>query len=499
MLRKIRIVLASVFFIGVTLLFLDFTGTLHAWLGWMAKIQFLPTLLAANFVIVALLMVLTLVFGRVYCSVICPLGIMQDIISWARGKISKRDRFRFSYEKENKRIRYAILALFVILLLAGAHSIAMIIAPYSMYGRIAGNLLAPVYQAFNNIMAWMAERVGSYAFYSVDIWIRAVSTFITAIVSFVVLFLLAWRKGRTWCNTICPVGTVLGLFSRFSLLAPVIDSEKCRNCGLCSRRCKASCIDNDKHHIDHSRCIACMDCVDVCKDDAVHYAFRYSSRESRLKEESASEEDIGRRAFMTSALIAGTAIAAKAQEFRTDGGLSDVSRHRRPERKTPVVPAGSSGMKDFNSHCTACQLCVSTCPNGVLVPSADPETFMMPQMSFERGYCRPECTLCSQICPTGAIKPVSVAEKSSTKTGTAIVNLEICVVNTDEVSCGNCARHCPAGAIMMVRKDPDEENSLKIPSVDEERCIGCGACENLCPAKPLSAIHVEGIEVHREI
>ena len=90
MLRKIRIILASVFFIGVTLLFLDFTGTIHAWLGWMAKVQFLPALLAVNFGVVAALLVLTLIFGRVYCSVICPLGIMQDIISWIHGKTKKK-------------------------------------------------------------------------------------------------------------------------------------------------------------------------------------------------------------------------------------------------------------------------------------------------------------------------------------------------------------------------------------------------------------------------
>ena len=95
MLRKIRIILASIFFAGVTLLFLDFTGTLHAWLGWMAKVQLLPAVLALNFVTVAILLLITLLFGRVYCSVICPLGVMQDIISWIHGKTKKKNRFRF--------------------------------------------------------------------------------------------------------------------------------------------------------------------------------------------------------------------------------------------------------------------------------------------------------------------------------------------------------------------------------------------------------------------
>jgi formate hydrogenlyase subunit 6/NADH:ubiquinone oxidoreductase subunit I len=120
-------------------------------------------------------------------------------------------------------------------------------------------------------------------------------------------------------------------------------------------------------------------------------------------------------------------------------------------------------------------------------------------MSYERGYCRPECTRCSDICPAGAIRPISVEEKSSIQIGHAVVNLDNCVVNTDGVKCGNCARHCPVGAIRMVRKNPDDPKSLMIPTVNEERCIGCGACENLCPARPFTAIHVEGHEVHKMI
>ena len=162
MLRKIRIILASVFFIGVTLLFLDFTGTIHAWLGWMAKVQFLPALLAMNFGVVAVLLVLTLLFGRVYCSVICPLGVMQDIISWIHGKTKKKNRFRFSYSPAKNILRYVVLAVFILASLLGFHSFVALIAPYSAYGRIASNLLAPVYQWSNNFFAWMAEEVEKF-------------------------------------------------------------------------------------------------------------------------------------------------------------------------------------------------------------------------------------------------------------------------------------------------------------------------------------------------
>ena len=501
MLRKIRVVLAAVFFVGITLLFLDFTGTLHAWLGWMAKVQFLPAVLALNFGVVAALLILTLLFGRVYCSVICPLGVMQDIISWIHGKTKKKNRFRFSYSPAKKWLRYAVLAAFVAALVLGAHSLVALVAPYSAYGRIASNLLAPIYQWGNNLLALIAERADSYAFYSVDVWIKSTATFAVAAATLVVVGFLAWKNGRTWCNTICPVGTVLGFFAKFSLFAPVINTEKCRNCGLCGKQCKAACINMKEHEIDLSRCVACMDCIDTCKEGAISYGRRYGKKCTSKCEDTNKKDNVdkGRRAFIVSSAIVGTSATMKAQEMKVDGGLAAIARAEKPERQTPLVPAGALSLKNFSDHCTACQLCVSVCPNQVLRPSTSLMTLMQPEMSYERGYCRPECTKCSDVCPAGAIRPVTREEKSSIQIGHAVVNLANCVVNTDEVKCGNCARPCPVGAIRMVRKDPDNNESLMIPTVNEEKCIGCGACENLCPARPFTAIHVEGHEVHRYI
>ncbi|MDE6224851.1 MAG: 4Fe-4S dicluster domain-containing protein, partial [Muribaculaceae bacterium] len=160
---------------------------------------------------------------------------------------------------------------------------------------------------------------------------------------------------------------------------------------------------------------------------------------------------------------------------------------------------GSRSLKHFRQHCTGCQLCVSQCPNEVLRPSTDLRSFMQPVMSYERGYCRPECTRCSQVCPAGAIKPVDVAEKSAISIGHAVWVKSNCIVLTDGVSCGNCARHCPSGAITMVPLDSNDPESRKIPSVNAEKCIGCGACEYVCPARPFSAIYVEGNLQHRII
>lgn len=507
MLRKTRIVLATLFFVGITLLFLDFTGAAHVWLGWMAKVQFLPALLALNFGVLAFLVILTLVFGRVYCSVICPLGIMQDIISWLNGRKTRKNRFRFSWTPAKNTLRYVVLLIFGLGMVAGLHSLVILIAPYSAYGRIASNLFAPIYRLGNNFFAWIAERADSYAFYSTEVWIKSTSTLVVAAITFIIIAVLAWKHGRTWCNTICPVGSVLGLLSRFSIFAPSIDEDKCRNCGLCGKRCKASCINMDRHEIDYSRCVVCMDCIETCKEGAISFTLRHGKKSGadslpKIKGTASANDvpvDQSRRAFVISAAIATTAAAAHAQKMKVDGGLAEIERAEKPERQTPLVPAGALSLKNFTEHCTACQLCVSACPNQVLRPSSSLMTFMLPEMSYERGYCRPECTECSEVCPAGAIRPVTTEEKTSIQIGHAVVNLDNCVVNTDNVNCGNCSRHCPAGAIRMVRKNPDDPASPKIPVVNEERCIGCGACENLCPARPFTAIHVEGHETHKMI
>lgn len=500
MLRKIRIAFAVIFFTLITLLFLDFTGSIHTWFGWMAKIQFLPALLALNIGVVVLLIALTLVVGRIYCSVICPLGVLQDIISWSSGK-RKKKKYRFTYSTEKKLLRYGVLILFIIALIGGIGSLTALLAPYSSYGRIAQNLFAPLYGWGNNFLAYLAERADSYAFYRTEVWLKSLPTFCIAFATLIILIILAWRNGRTYCNTICPVGTLLGVLSRYSLFRPVIHTEKCNSCTLCSRKCKASCIDSKAHHIDYSRCVACMDCIDVCKHGAISLQYRFKKTAPQQSKETLKGQpaDQARRQFLS--VTAGLAATAtlKAQEKKVDGGLAVIEDKKIPERKTRIVPPGALSIRHFAQHCTACQLCVSVCPNEVLRPSSGLLTLMQPEMSYERGYCRPECTRCADVCPAGAIRPISKADKSSTQIGHAVWIKKNCIPLTDGVECGNCARHCPTGAIQMVPSDAANPQSLKIPVVNTERCIGCGACENLCPARPFSAIYVEGHEIHRTL
>lgn len=494
MLRTLRIVSAALCFTLVTLLFLDFTGTAHAWFGWLAKIQFLPAVLALNFGVIALLVLLTLLFGRIYCSVICPLGVMQDL--FARAGRRGRKRNRYAWSPAVSWLRRTMLLLLAAALLAGIGSVAALLAPYSIYGRIARNLFAPLWGWGNNLLAYFAERADSYAFYRTEVWLGSLVSLGIAAAMFAVIGVLAWRNGRTWCNTVCPVGTVLGALSRHSLFRPVIDTEKCNGCGLCARRCKAACIDSERHAIDYSRCVVCMDCIDNCSRGAIGYRLRKAGKPAAGEKLPA---DRSRRNFLTGAGLLLASATVKAQRKKVDGGLALLVEKQIPERSTPIVPPGAQGVRHLARRCTACQLCIAACPNDVLRPSSSPATLMQPEASYERGYCRPECTRCSEVCPTGAILPVTAADKSAIQIGHAVWVKRNCIPLTDGVKCGNCARHCPTGAITMVASDPDDPDSPEIPVVDTERCIGCGACEHLCPARPFSAIYVEGHERHRTV
>ena len=501
MLKKIRTIAAGTVFILCTLLFLDFTGLTAKWFGWLAKIQFLPAVLAMNAGVVLALVLLTLVFGRLYCSIICPLGIFQDIAARSFKGWRKTHKKSYSWSPEKKWLRYGVLVIFIILLIAGFSAVTALIAPYSSFGRIAQNLFAPVWLWGNNLCAWIAEKAGGFAFEHKEVWIRSLPTFIIASVTFAVLVFLAARNGRTYCNTICPVGTVLSFFSRFAVFRPFFDTSKCGNCHLCEKNCKAACIDVDNHKIDYSRCVDCFDCIDTCKHGAIRYMPFWKAKQTEAQEvkKSVPAKDSGRRAFIgTSALVLGS-LALKAQDKKVDGGLATVLGKKAPERETPLVPFGALSVKDFYQHCTACQLCVSVCTNHVLRPSGNLQTFMQPEVSYERGYCRPECVKCSEVCPTGAIRPITKADKTAIQIGHAVLIQENCIVNRDGVTCGNCARHCPTQAILMVAKDPNDPDSPQLPVVNEEKCIGCGACENLCPSRPFSAIYVEGHEQHRNI
>ena len=506
MLRKIRITLAALFLVGITLLFV---GIGRDWWGWMPKLQLLPAAMRivggatlGNVAVVAAILLVTLVFGRIYCSVICPLGVFQDVVMWLRRQLGlaiDRGNVRrakkaaaarkagpekadpdapvrlkpivkhFKFSPERRWPRFIVLAATVVLIILNIQFIVALIAPYSAYGRI---------------VATAAGLVGGATPACALLW--------TAIITFVVIAVSAWQWGRAWCNTVCPVGTVLGYVSKAAVFKIRIDESKCKACGRCGRGCKASCIDMDAHTVDYSRCVDCFDCIRRCKEGAITFG--------PAPKKAPAAEDSSRRAFLSTAvtITAAAALGTKgfdaiAQEVKGDGGLAPVTPKQAPERAERLVPPGARSVEDFYSRCTACQLCVQNCPNGVLRPSTDLEHLLQPVMSYENGWCRPECTACSDVCPTGAILPLAAEAKTLAKIGTARVDADLCLAASGEAGCGNCERHCPTGAVTMVKHD----DGRRFPEVSEEQCIGCGACEYLCPVRPVSAITVDGISIHR--
>ena len=531
MLKLTRRILAIIFWLGITFLFLDFTGTLHPYFGWMAKIQFLPSILAVDISTIILLIVLTLLVGRIYCSIICPLGVLQDFFAWI-GKLSifrknKKAKFanKYSYSKPKTWLRLAVLALFIIMLLASINAGVILLAPYSSYGRMVASLLQPAYIEINNLLALWSEANDNYMFYQVEQHNNPTILFAVAAITAITLFILAFKNGRTYCNTICPVGTVLGYLAKFSLGKIKVEDSKCIQCGLCAQNCKAACIKVEKGKpvvIDYTRCVTCGDCETVCNKKAIglKYApvWEKGNKTTKDTSEKNTDSDISRRSFLS---ITGTALATaaiKAQEKTTDGGLAEIEDKQIPERATSITPPGSLSARNLQQHCTACQLCIANCPNGVLRPSQKLETFLQPEMQYDKGYCRPECTRCTDVCPTGAIRPITKEEKTAIQIGHAVWVEKNCIPLTDGQNCGNCAKHCPTGAIQMIPADRslkrhpeygfwmdangnrvNTRNMKQIPAINTEKCIGCGSCEYLCPARPFSAIYVEGHEQHREI
>ena len=264
MLKKIRIVLSVFIFVLITFYFLDFAGILPEKFHVLAKIQFVPALLSLSFITLVVLILLTLIGGRIYCSVICPMGIFQDIVTWVSKKSAgKKKRFRFSPARN--KLRWGVLIAAVLTFLLGFRLLLGLIEPYSAFGRMVTNVFKPVYMVGNNALESVFSRFDNYTFYQVDASIISLSSFFIGLATFLIIGFLAWRHGRTWCNTICPVGTLLGFLSRFSLYKIRIDENKCTHCMICGTRCKASCIDSKNQRIDYSRCVDCFDCLESCK------------------------------------------------------------------------------------------------------------------------------------------------------------------------------------------------------------------------------------------
>ncbi|MDR0364216.1 MAG: 4Fe-4S dicluster domain-containing protein [Bacteroidales bacterium] len=487
MLKKLRIAVSIIFFTFITLYFLDFAGILPEWLNWAVKIQFASALLAFNFGVLAVLILITLLFGRIYCSSICPMGVFQDIVGWFSKRTGKKKK-RYKYAPPKNILRWSILGVTIFLFIIGFPAFLGLIEPYSAFGRMIVNVFKPIYLAGNNLLSYLFSSFGNYIFYHVNVSIISIFSFVIGMVTFFTIGFLAWRYGRSYCNAICPVGTVLGFLSKFSLFKTRINQEKCNSCRLCAIKCKASCIDAASKKIDHSRCVNCFNCLNICTRDALQYSL------SVKKKITVEEKNNGRRQFLLTSLASIATIPTAMAQEKT--GLF-VTPEKSSARETAIAPPGALSVKHLQQHCTSCHLCISKCPLNVLKPAFleyGLEGLMQPVMYFKKGFCNYDCIICSNVCPNGALQPLTIEEKHATQVGRVVLRWGRCVVRTDETSCGACAEHCPTQAVKMI----PFRNGLTRPVVDTEICVGCGGCEFICPVRPHTAIFVEGNNIHQE-
>jgi len=502
-LRILRIIFAVLFLFLTSVLFVDFRELMPpVWADRILFLQFVPSLIrfitipalvATGFIIILLI---TAMFGRVYCSAICPLGIFQDVFS--RISIKIRLIKRYKYKKALDYLRYPLLALVAIFLLYGSLFMLNLLDPYSSFGRVFSDLVRPGIIVVNNGFAGLLEKFNHYFLYRVNLQLITWHTVLVPIITVMTVIGLSLLYGRLYCNAICPVGTVLGLLSRISVFRIKMNSATCTKCGKCSFACKSSCINVKNMKVDFSRCVACYDCISVCPENSIRYEgpFRQKNYISRTSPVSAPRS-ASKRDFIGKIVLYGMALTGISKKAL---GVTDTDR---PAGKIPndvhypVTPPGSVSLKHFTDRCTACHLCVTVCPTGVLQPSFLQYGFtgmMQPHMDYSVEYCNFECVKCGEVCPTGAILPITVEDKKLEQNGQVNFILEKCIVYTDNTACGSCSEHCPTQAVKMV---PYKDTTLTIPEIDKEICIGCGACEFACPVKPHTSIFVDGNAIHQ--
>jgi len=510
-LKPARVAAAALVFTGLTVAFVDFREFAPTRLGHvLAHAQFVPGLIsllagAMGTVIFVVGIVVALAIGRLYCSAICPLGILQDIISRIGGWFPQKRKF-LPYSKPQTTLRQVFLWSTVAAIIAGWGGFALaLLDPYSNFGRIVSMLARPLLTTANNSVVGIANAAGIQSLYRVSPPWAGVGVLLLPALFLTVVAVMSALRGRLYCNTVCPVGTALGLISRVSAFRITIDKTACTKCGDCLRSCKAQCIDLRTGTIDASRCVACYNCVGACEHHGIGYRFSWKNKNAPASPAPAAPaanitaNNPQRRAFLAS--LAGGVAASSVVLNRARAALPPdavtPALVRSGEASRAVCPPGSKSVAQFLDRCTSCHLCISTCPTHVLQPALFEyglEGLLKPRLDYSSAFCLFECTRCSEICPDSAIGPLDAATKQVTQIGVADFHQSRCIVEVNGTDCAACSEHCPTKAVTT---KPYRDN-LRLPSLDQSLCIGCGACEYACPVRPTKAILVTGRSIHAQ-
>ncbi|MBN1560555.1 4Fe-4S binding protein [candidate division KSB1 bacterium] len=451
--------------------------------------------LAAKLAIGLAILLLTLPFGRFFCGWICPLGTTLD----AAGRLFFRNRRERATHivRTYRTWKYALL-IFIVIAALFSVQLAWFFDPLVLLSRFATVVFYPVFVLFSQGLfdaafkiEFMQDQV--YALYDwAQKWLLpiaqpVVTNGLAILVIFITILALGLVSRRFWCRSLCPLGALLGLCSKYRLLQRKVDSS-CTSCGLCQRRCRMAAIGENGLSTNPAECIECGQCVAECPTHSISYGLGLKRRRE------GKDVDLSRRRI----LMAGVA------------GLSFALFLRIPRAHAHgkvIRPPGAINEETFLQKCIRCQACTRICAStgGCLQPSmseTDLQGLWSPIVIARMGYCEYNCTLCGQVCPTGAIQELMLARKQQLKIGRALFDKDVCIPWREHKDCLVCEEHCPLPQkairfdVQTVRTGSGETRTVKLPYVVAELCIGCGICETKCPlpGRPGISVTAEGNE-----